>query len=267
MFSLFRRSAATGRLFSQEQTIRAPVWPSVARGSWRVGKGRKDHRMKTQLAALAYTAALALPTSAQAAAIIDFGTTSEISDNNDFKTLLNALGLTRYATLGSSIALDAGTTIQFQFLGTESGYDDTFFTGTTPALSYTETTAFENSFLTPILLGTAVFDAGTLVDLLNFSSSGGGSATIGQDGFGIFLAPDQLSGTLVDTFYFGYDDQVTGQDDDHDDLLIRATLLSPTPNLALPESASWAMLLTGFGLAGAAMRRRKQPRALNAIRV
>lgn len=222
--------------------------------------------MKKQLAALAVVSAMSVPASAQAAALIEFGASSEISDNNDFKTWLNGLGLTRYATLGSSIVLDAGTTIQFEFLGSESGYDDTFFTGTIPALSYTESTPLQNSFLTPILLGTAVFDAGSLFDLLNFSSSGGAAATVGQDGFGIFLGPDQLSGTFVETFYFGYDDQVTGQDDDHDDMIIRASLLSPRVTSAVPEPAAWAMLLTGFGLAGAAMRRRKQPREARLIR-
>ena len=97
-------------------------------------------------------------------------------------------------------------------------------------------------------------------------SSGGASATVGQDGFGIFLGPDQLSGTFVETFYLGYDDQVTGQDDDHDDLIIRASLLSPRVTSAVPEPATWAMLLTGFGLAGAAMRRRKQQREASLIR-
>ena len=219
-----------------------------------------------KLAALAFVAAFTVPGSAQAAAIIDFGATSEISGNNDFKAWLNALGLTRYATLGSSIVLDANSTFQFEFLGSESGYDDTFFTGTTPAISYTETTPLQNSFLTPLVLGAATFSAGSLVDLLNFSSSGGATATVGQDGFGIFLGPDQLSGTFVDTFYFGYDDQVTGQDDDHDDLIIRATLLTATPR-SVPEPATWAMLLTGFGLAGAALRRRKphaSPRLVHA---
>lgn len=222
--------------------------------------------MKKQLAALAFMTALTAPAAAQAAAIIDFGATSEISANNDFKAWLNGLGLTRYATLGSAIALDADATIRFEVLGTESGYSDTFLTGTVPAISYTENTPFADYFLTPILLGTAEFSAGSLFDLLGFSSSGGASATIGQDGFGIFLDPDQLSGTFVDTFYFGYDDQVTGQDDDHDDLVVRATVLSANTR-AVPEPATWAMLLTGFGLAGAAMRGRKRHASPRLVRV
>ncbi|HEU4652327.1 MAG TPA: PEPxxWA-CTERM sorting domain-containing protein [Croceibacterium sp.] len=214
--------------------------------------------MKKRVAALAFVAAMTISPSAQAAAILDFGTTSEIAANNDFKARLNDLGLTRFATIGSSIVLDAATSIRFDLLGTESGFNDTFFTvGTLPLVSFTEMTSLQDSFLAPILLGTAAFEAGSLAGLLNFSSSGGVGATIGQDGFGIFLGPDQLGGSLVDTFYFGYDDQVTGQDDDYDDLIIRATLVSPSTN-AVPEPATWALLVAGFGVAGAALRRRRR---------
>ena len=98
----------------------------------------------------------------------------------------------------------------------------------------------QNSFLAPILIGTTSFGAGSLAGLLNFSSSGGGSATVGQDGFGIFLGPDQQSGAALTTFYFGYDDQITGRDDDYDDLIIRATVVARN---AVPEPATWALLL------------------------
>jgi len=223
--------------------------------------------MKKTLAALALATAFAMPAQAEAAAIIEFDATSEISDSNDFKAWLGGVGLTRYATLGSSIVLDAETLIRFEFLGTDSGFSDTFSTVSAPVISYTETTTFQDSFLAPILLGTATFGPGSLAGLLNFSSLGGAPATVGQDGFGIFLAADQLSGAGVDTFYFGYDDEVTGQDDDHDDLIIRATLLSRavTP---VPEAATWALLVAGFGLAGAALRRRRPPhRSFRAVHV
>ena len=220
--------------------------------------------MKKLLAALACTTMIALPASAQAAAIIDFGTSTEISESNNFKSLLNGLGLTRYASLGSSITLDAGSSIRFEFLGTESGYSDTF--STVPgALSYTEATLLQNNFLAPILIGTAAFDAGTLAGLLNFSSSGGDPATIGQKGFGVFLGPNQVSGAAVNTFYFGYDDRITG-DDDFDDFIVRATLLAAEPR-AVPEPATWGLLLAGFGLAGFALRRRSRHEGLRTVRV
>jgi hypothetical protein len=214
--------------------------------------------VKKTLAALACFTAVTVPATSHAAAIIDFAATTEIAGDNDFESALNGLGLTRYATLGSSIVLDAGTTIRFDFLGSESGYDDTFFTISGPALSFTETTAWQDNFLAPILIGTAAFGPGSLATLLNFSSSAGNPATVGLDGFGIFLGPNQLSGAAVDTFYFGYDDQITG-DDDYDDFIVRATLV------AVPEPMTWALLLAGFGLAGAALRRRRQPLRLRAM--
>jgi hypothetical protein len=39
------------------------------------------------------------------------------------------------------------------------------------------------------------------------------------------------------------------------DLLVFATIAAPPP--AIPEPASWAMLIAGFGLTGAALRRRR----------
>ncbi len=221
--------------------------------------------MLKQLAALACVTALTVPASAQAAAIINFDATSEIAGSNDFRTLLNGLGLTRYTTLGSSITLDAGTSIRFDFLGSESGYNDTFFTLAVPALTYTEATPFQNNFLAPILLGTTTLGPGSLSGLIGFSRSAGDPATIGEDGFGVFLGPNEISGAAVNTFYFGYDDRVTG-DDDHDDFIVRATLLANTPG-AVPEPATWAMLLAGFGLAGAMLRRRGQTARFRPFRV
>jgi hypothetical protein len=221
--------------------------------------------MKLHFAALALAPALALPVPAHAAAIIDFDATSEIADSNDFNAWLGGLGLTRYATLGSSIVLDADTQIRFELLGTESGFNDTFFTVSAPELLFTETTAFSDSFLAPILIGTASFGAGSLSGLLNFASSGGISATVGEDGFGIFLAENQVTGGSFDTFYFGYDDEVTGQDDDHDDFIVRATLIPLTT--AVPEPSTWVMLLAGFGLAGVALRRRRPLERLRTARI
>jgi len=213
--------------------------------------------MKKQLAVLAVVTAMALPASAQAAAIITFGdATPEVPVNNDFLSLLNSLGLTRYASTGANIVLDADSLITFHLLGTESGYNDTFATVSAPNLAYIETTSLQDDFLAPILIGTASFGPGSLAGLLNFTSAGGNPATVGQDGFGIFLGPNQLSGGDVSTFYFGYDDQITG-DDDHDDMIIRATV--SVSRTAVPEPATWVMLLAGFGLAGAALRQRRQP--------
>ena len=198
----------------------------------------------------------AFASSANAGVTINFTGSTAIPSNNDFKSDLSGLGLTRYTTTGASLILDADSVITFELLGTESGYDDHFATISAPNLSYTEHTSFLNSFGSPIPIGSASFSAGSLLGLLNFSSVGGAPATVGQDGFGIFLGPNQTSGQSFSTFYLGYDDQITSQDDDHDDMIIRATVRS-----AVPEPTTWATFLVGFGAAGIAFRRSRRSAA------
>ena len=204
--------------------------------------------MKPLFAALAL-AGLVIPASAQAAAVISFDNTTPIADNNNFKTQLAALGLTKYDTTGASIVLDANSIITFHLMGSESSLNDTFSTVSSPILTTTESGSFQNNFAAPILLGSRSFNAGSLAGLLNFSSIGGKSATVGQNGFGIFLTRDQLSGTGVSTFYFAYDDEAKNADKDYDDMIIRATVTS-----AVPEPQTWALMLAGFGFVGGAMR-------------
>lgn len=204
---------------------------------------------KTILAAAAM--ALSLPGAAQAAAnvTINFSGTNAIPASNDFQSQLSGLGLTQYATVGASLFLNGPASLVFEFLGSESGYSDTFSTvgGTT----LTENTWLENHFAAPILIGTEFFAGGDLTKLLNFTSNGGIAATVGDDGFGVFLGPRAVSGGTYNTFYIGYDDEITRQDDNHDDFIVRVTVNSP-----VPEPSTWAMLLFGFGIVGFALRRR-----------
>lgn len=204
---------------------------------------------KTILAAAAM--ALSLPATAQAAAnvTINFSTTNAIPASNDFQSQLNGLGLTQYATAGASLFLNGPASLVFEFLGSESGYNDTF--STVGGLTYTETSWLEDHFAAPILIGTEYFAGGDLFKLLNFTSNLGVGATVGDDGFGIFLGPRAVSGGTYNTFYLGFDDEITRQDDNHDDFIVRVTVNSP-----VPEPSTWAMLLFGFGIVGFALRRR-----------
>ena len=204
---------------------------------------------KTILAAAAM--ALSLPAAAQAAAnvTINFSTTNAIPASNDFQSQLSGLGLTQYATAGASLFLNGPASLVFEFLGSESGYNDTF--STVGGLTYTETSWLEDHFAAPILIGTEYFAGGDLFKLLNFTSNLGVGATVGDDGFGIFLGPRAVSGGTYNTFYLGFDDEITRQDDNHDDFIVRVTVNSP-----VPEPSTWAMLLFGFGVVGFALRRR-----------
>ena len=195
--------------------------------------------------------ALSLPVAAQAApyVTINFSGTTAIPANNDFQSNLNGLGFLNYASLGASLFLSGPASLTFEFLGSESGYSDTF--STSGGLSYTETSLLENHFAAPILIGTQYFAGGDLFKLLNFTSNLGAAATVGDDGFGIFLARGAITGGQYNTFYLGYDDQISNKDDNHDDFIVRVTVNSP-----VPEPTTWAMLLFGFGIVGFALRRR-----------
>jgi len=210
--------------------------------------------MKKVFKLLAGIAALAAPAALQAQTVqVNYVTSNPVPGNNDFITQLAGLGLTSYAATGASLVLSSDAVIYFEFLGSESGNSDTFTANGVAPVSATETSGYENHFAAPIPIGFSNFLAGSLTGLLNFSGVGGSiPATVGQDGFGIFLGRGQTSGSNVSVFYLGYDDQINNQDDNHDDFIVRATVLSP-----VPEPATWAMMLVGFAGIGYSMRRKR----------
>lgn len=213
--------------------------------------------MKTVFKLLAGLSALAAPAALQAQTVqVNYVASSGVPANNNFVTQLAGLGYTSYTTSGASLILSGPATIYFEFLGSESGFSDTFTAdGLYGDPTRTETSGFENHFASPIPIGFASFLGGSLTGLLNFTSTGGpmSSATVGMDGFGIFLGRGQTTGQNVSVFYLGFDDQITNQDDNHDDFIVRATVLPP-----VPEPATWAMMLVGFAGVGVAMRRRRR---------
>lgn len=206
--------------------------------------------MNKLIGLLAGLSTIALPSAVGAQVQINYSTAIPVPSSNDFQGSLSTLGLTRYTAQGATMVLASNSTIFFEFLGSESGFSDTFTAG---PVTYTENSSFENHFGVPIALGSANFLAGSLAGLMTFTSSGGVTATVGHDGFGIFLGLNQVSGQSFSTFYLGYDDQVTNQDDNHDDFIVRATVRP-----AVPEPATWAMMLVGFGAMGVSLRRRRK---------
>lgn len=216
--------------------------------------------MRRHLAALALLSAVAIPTSASAQVTITSGDVYTINALNDFVTQLNALGYDRYTTTGASMSIAANSAIDFYFLGSESGFTDTFGSG---AVSITELLNTDN-FPGGAFLGTREFLAGgSLGGELSFTSSAGAPAGLGTAGFGIFLKEgiDYSAGFAANAFILGYDDQISNPDDDnHDDLMILGVVR------AVPEPGTWATLLFGFGALGAMMRRKsKAPRIRTAI--
>ena len=212
--------------------------------------------MNRLMTALAGLAAVTMATPAAASVQVTFPGTVPLPTNNDFKTQLAGLGLVGIASTGASLILNSDAMITFELLGTESGFSDRFTTISVPGLSYTENTSFQNDFNSPIAIGSAFFSAGSLSGRLNFSAVGGLPATVGQTGFGIYVPQGLASGGTLNTFYIAYDDQPTNPDRDYDDMIIRAVVRSV--DRAVPEPATWAMMLVGFAGIGMAVRRDRQ---------
>jgi hypothetical protein len=206
--------------------------------------------MGRSLLTLAIGAAIGVgsPAAANAAVVVSFADAQALPAGNDFSGALSGLGITRYATSGIDLVLDAPGTILFEFLGSESGFSDSF---EGPGISFSETSSLETHFASPIAIGSSIFSTGTLAGLISFASSGGKTATVGEQGFALFLDPIQISEQATTVFYLGFDDQITGRDDDFDDLIIRGTYTG-----SMPEPGTWVMLLLGFGAMGWILRRR-----------
>ena len=178
--------------------------------------------------------------------IVNFGDTTDIAGNNNFRRQLNRLGLHKYANFGATLALSAPGTITFHRVAAESGFTNRFTGGSVTALE-----TDENLFRDPKWLGSDIFAQGSLQGQLFFTTNGNGDVShIGSEGFGIFL-PSNASGRYrSNTLYFGFDDLVNKDDDNHDDFIVKATVVG-----GVPEPTTWAMLIAGFGLVGLSVRR------------
>ena len=170
---------------------------------------------------------------------------------NNFKTELNGAGFTTYTT-SSNLFLSGMAKITYYYMGSESGFKNIFTAGTS---TYTETSGgYESKWLTPVLIGTQSYvTGGSLAGLLGFSTMGGSGlpSPVGSDGFGVFLKGTQTTG--YSTIYFGYDDERSRADDNHDDYIVKAVITA----VPVPEPGTWAMLLSGFAIVGSLLRRRR----------
>ena len=207
------------------------------------------------LAAAAF--ALASPATAFAAPVIKavFPTSAPITASNNFKTNLAAAGFTKYSAPITSLFLTGMAKITWSYMGSESGFKDTFNSVSIGSLSYTETsTGFDNKWHAPVVIGTQTYASATsLSGLLKFTSNYGLTAAPGSAGFAVFLKPGQASGTGYSTLYFGYDDERSNPDRDFDDLIVKAVVTA----VPVPEPGTWLMLLSGFALVGSVLRRRR----------
>jgi hypothetical protein len=178
--------------------------------------------------------------------IVKFDDTTAVSGKNDFRNQLAALGLKSYANFGTTLSISAPGVITFHRVAAESGFTNRFTGGSVTALE-----SNGNRFNAPVLLGADTFAQGSLHGQLFFTTNGNGHVShIGSEGFGIFLPKNAAGEFRSKTLYLGFDDLVKNDDDNHDDFIVRATIVG-----GVPEPATWAMLILGFGLVGFAARR------------
>jgi hypothetical protein len=194
---------------------------------------------------LATAAIVLIPAAANAGMVVSWPSTIAIPSNNDFRGFLNGLGLDVYASDGASIMLDRAGTLTFEYLGSESGFRDKFHYGAHTAIE----TNNMNTALDPMF--SISVPAGAFQGY--FTSSGRGAAQFhdGVEEFGIFLSRGAKSGIDTNVLWLGLDDQIVGDDDNHDDFIIKVTFVPDVPEPAM-------LGLFGLGLAGIGVARRRQ---------
>jgi hypothetical protein len=211
-------------------------------------------------------AVAALAIAAPAAAVtfdVTPGASPAVPTNNNFKTPLANLGLRFFTGAGASISLSGPATLTFEYLGSESGFHNKFTVTGTGGFSYQEFSGGTEAWnAAGAAFGWPVVYSGGPITNWQFSSPGRsnpGPYGLNTEQFGIFLPHNNGGVFSTSVLYLGYDDEPGRDDDNHDDMIIRVTakaFVEPGGG-AVPEPASWAMLIAGFGLVGAAQRRRK----------
>lgn len=191
--------------------------------------------------------ALAVPATAAGWFTVTAGADNVMLPANDaFLSDLAALGLTANARGGATVTLNSNRGLKFEYMGSESGFVNTFKVGSS---SFVEN---NKAVWGPVpMFSKSAVAAGPITNWIFDSAGGVTNQGIGSSAFGI-ATPTLLSAGdtyMSNVLYIGFDDQVGGGDRDFDDFVVRVT--------AVPEPESWAMMIMGLGLVGAAHRRRR----------
>jgi len=190
--------------------------------------------------------------SAQASFVIQGGSTQNLPiTGNDFNAELISLGFSQM-NAGGQLRVSQDGFIDFYYVGAESGFNNTFtaqgnaLSGNNKGFLTEHNEAFDFS-------GYAGFTiAVSANDILNFSFTSDNATALtpvenlgntNLQGLGIYFDPSQ-SGSLQQVM-LGYDDQTINDDDDFEDMLVRADF---RPSTVVPLPA--AIWLFGSGLLG-----------------
>ena len=202
-------------------------------------------------------AVFALGTAASAATLNltggTFGTIPDAGETNDVLADLGLASLDGY--FGSTVNLSANSQIRVEFIGFEAGYANTFTLGS--VVIDTEDYAPDNNVMPLADLGgiyptmnTALAQSAGILNFLFCTSGGGGDCVANGSnpddsdpstslGINFFASFGGTSDTTGDALWLFFDDDGAGNDDNHDDLVVRIS--------AVPLPAGALLLLTGLG--------------------
>jgi hypothetical protein len=178
------------------------------------------------------------------------------------KSLMLSVALVGVVMTASSAnaALTVGDSIVVQYLAPDANSAfgapvATTYTGAgqvvVSSTNFAFVTLFDNSVVfTPTFIAfqAAAFNGLALTNITNSNAFSGWSLTGGQTG---------ISGTILSNSRIGASWAGRLLANTAPATFTGPTPVTPPPTGAVPEPASWAMLITGFGLVGAAARRRR----------
>ncbi|UTW53872.1 PEPxxWA-CTERM sorting domain-containing protein [Kordiimonas sp. SCSIO 12610] len=171
---------------------------------------------------------------------------SGIPGNNNVGNILTTLGLTEFTT-ARDVQFNSNGTLDLFFLGSESGFINTVEINGETVFTEDPDGLTETPFVTDFIFSFNINSGDLLSGLgLSFGSNRGTPAAFGDAGFGQFFSPVEGN-----RFALGFGDNTGGGDADFDDLVVGLQFTS-----AVPEPATWLMMIFGFALVGLQVRRR-----------
>jgi hypothetical protein len=196
--------------------------------------------------------------SASAAFAIDGGTAQGLPAANNFKSQLSGLGFSQM-TAGGQLRVDRDGFIDFSLIGAESGFVNSFLSGSETLIENNQGFDFDGygGFTIAVSANDLVdfrFDSNSVNALKPVDNAAG----VNLQGLGIYFDPG-LSGELNQVL-LGYDDQLYFDDDDFEDMLIRADFRPRDDNngsAVVPVPGALWLLGAGLTALGGFARRRE----------
>jgi len=211
--------------------------------------------LRVSLAALACAAGLS--TQAEAAQIFrqtfTGGLTAQEKVSGDFKAMNGAMGHTDggYGNFEYSyyqLSLDLTDVLDAQLTFDYDMFSEAFYDGFNVVASKSGAFDPQKGLLTPVT-------AGFYRTMTNNLSNLGRLALTGQQKGAVLFDLTQFAGATVDLrFQFQSDYAAFSRGIVLDNVTVTGT---PAPTAGVPEPASWALMILGFGAAGSVLRRRR----------